>query len=128
MIRSVVLLALLSPLAVHAAVADTRFEKSLRMLDPTTRLEQLCDFTALTRIDKDKTFRADRAIGNALVDTKVTADTIEAKGAAFRSRGKWYQFAFTCRATPDHMKVLSFDYQLGAEIPEDKWQSYGLWR
>ncbi len=116
-------------LAAPCAAADTRFEKSLRMLDPSARLEQLCDFAAITHIDRDKNaFHPDRAVSSAMANTKVGADTIEAKGAAFRSRGKWYQFSFTCRATPDHMKVLSFDYQIGAAIPEDKWDDYGLWR
>ena len=39
--------------AAHAAAADTRFEKSLQMLAPTERLEQLCDYTAMVRIRKD---------------------------------------------------------------------------
>jgi hypothetical protein len=49
-------------------------------------------------------------------------------GGAFRSRGKWYQFSFTCRSSADYMKVLSFRYQLGAVIPEDKWETYGLFK
>jgi len=26
------------------------------------------------------------------------------------------------------MKVLSFDFKIGSEIPEEKWSAYGLWR
>jgi hypothetical protein len=26
------------------------------------------------------------------------------------------------------MKVLSFDYKIGSEIPEEKWSAYGLWK
>jgi hypothetical protein len=36
--------------ATAAAGADGRVERSLKMLAPTERLEQLCDYTAMTRI------------------------------------------------------------------------------
>jgi len=26
------------------------------------------------------------------------------------------------------MKAKSFNFQLGAEIPEDKWEDFGLWK
>lgn len=127
--RLLLLVALFCMAGMPCVAADSHFEQLLRRLDPGTRLEQLCDFAAIQQIDRDRnSFHPDRAVGNALIDSKVKADTIEAKGAAFRSGGKWYQFAFTCRASPDHMKVLSFEYQIGAAIPEDKWESYGLWR
>jgi hypothetical protein len=53
---------------------------------------------------------------------------IVAEGAAFRSRKKWYRMSYTCKTTADHMKVLSFDYKIGPEIPEEKWSAYGLWK
>lgn len=113
----------------HAAAADARFERSLRMLAPAERLEQLCDYTAMTRIRKDmREFRPDRAVANAMIDVQHKNDTIVAKGGAFRSRGKWYALTYTCTAEPDHLKVLSFTYKIGNEIPEEKWASYGLWQ
>jgi hypothetical protein len=30
--------------------------------------------------------------------------------------------------TPDQMKATSFTYELGAEIPEAKWEDLGLWK
>jgi hypothetical protein len=54
--------------------------------------------------------------------------TVTGKGGAFRSKGRWYSFSFTCKATPDHMKVLSFGYKIGEPIPESKWTALGLWR
>ena len=53
---------------------------------------------------------------------------MEGAGGAFRSKGAWYQFSFTCTVTPDRMKVLSFSYKTGEAIPESKWANYGLWR
>lgn len=115
--------------AVQAIAADNRLDRSLQMLAPAERLEQLCDFTAMARIRKDSDeFRPDRAVANATAEPFVNDDTIEAKGAAFRSRGKWYALTFACKASPDHMTVVTFDYTVGAEIPEAKWASDNLWQ
>jgi len=116
-------------LAAGQAGADPRFEKSLHMLAPEERLEQLCDYMAMKQIRKDaKQFRPDRAVANAMSEPRIKQHTIEAKGGAFRSRGKWYALTFACTATPDHMEVVSFRYTIGAEIPESKWASFNLWQ
>jgi len=91
----------------------------------------------MTRIRQDsrkdsrndaRNFRPDRAVADAIADVKVKNDTIEAKGGAFRSRGKWYALTYTCTANPEHLKIESFNYTIGNEIPEAKWASYGLWQ
>jgi hypothetical protein len=116
-------------IAAQAAAADARFEKALRMLDPSERLEQLCDYTAMAQIRKDSPkFHPDRAIANAMAQPKVAGDTIKTEGGAFRSRKKWYALSYTCQATPDHMTVVSFQYMIGPEIPETQWASYGLYQ
>jgi hypothetical protein len=115
-------------MATQAAAGDARFEKSLQMLDPAERLEQLCDYTAMTQIRREaKTYRPDRAVAHAQAEAQIANDTVQAKGGAFRSRGKWYSLTYTCTASPDHLKVVSFHYAIGAEIPETKWTGYGLW-
>jgi hypothetical protein len=112
----------------QASGPDEHFEKSLLKLDPSARLEQLCDYTALAQIRKDrKDSRPDRAVANAMTEPKVTNDTVEAKAGAFRSRKKWYTLTYRCTANPDHTKVLSFKYEIGAEIPQQKWAAYNLW-
>lgn len=124
----VVSAAVATAFAAQAASPDEKFEKALLKLDPSARLEQLCDYTALTRIRADdKNFRPDRAVANAMAEPQVTQDTVEAKAGAFRSRKKWYTLSYSCTATPDHLKVVSFNYKIGPEIPETKWAGYGLW-
>ena len=114
-----------------AAVADARenrFERSLKRLAPVDRLEQLCDYTAMKRIRKDhRRLRPDRAVAGAAKQPHIKDNTIVAKGGAFRSRKKWYELSYTCTAAPDHLSVISFSYNIGSEIPENKWASYGLW-
>jgi hypothetical protein len=114
--------------AAQAHAASSRFERSLRALAPSARLEQICDYTAMTKIRAEGEHRPDRAVGYAISESKVTDNTLVADGAAFRSRKKWYRLSYTCKTTPDRMKVLSFDYKIGSEIPEEKWSAYGLWK
>ncbi len=116
-------------MAAAAAAADGRFERSLEMLAPAERLEQLCDYTAMTRIRTErKEFRPDRAVANAMAEPRANGDTLEVTGGAFRSKKKWYTLSYRCTATPDHLKIVAFNYTVGEEIPEAKWASFGLWQ
>jgi hypothetical protein len=116
---TVALLLLSSP----AFAIDDRFLSSLNKLDPATRLEQVCDLEAMSRIS-----HADRAKSDVVSHPIHSGNTLTANGGAFRQKGKWYQFSFVCKATPDHLKVISFSYKVGELIPEEKWSNYGLWR
>lgn len=120
---------LISLVASDAAFASAKLERTLKLLMPADRMAQLCDATAMARIRKDMAkFRPDRAVANATVDVVIAGNTLDAKGGAFRSRGKWYSLSYTCLTNDEHLKVLSFDYKVGDEIPEEKWASYGLWQ
>lgn len=113
----------------QAAGADERFARSLQMLAPAERLEQLCGYTAMARIrQNDKNFRPDRTVANAMAEPRETGDTLEAKGGAFRSRGKWFALTYHCTASPDRLAIVSFSYTIGPEIPQTQWASYGLWQ
>ncbi len=113
-------------LTAPTSAADQRFERSLKMLDPVDRLEQLCDYAAMQAIRKEHAvFWPDRAVaGNK---PHINGDTIVAKDGAFRSRKKWYALSYFCTAASDHLSVISFKYKIGGEIPEANWASYGLW-
>jgi hypothetical protein len=96
-------------------------------LDPSARFEQLCDIEAMTRIGRDRTgFRPDRALAYALSDPALEGDVLAAKGAAFRSGGKWYHLSFTCKATADRTHIVTFDYRVGDAILQQDWQDHGL--
>jgi hypothetical protein len=104
-------------------------EAMLKRIDAADRLEQVCDYAAAKQIGLDKNpYHPDRAVIDSISPIKVEGDTVKGNGGAFRSRGQWYQFSFTCTTTPDRLKILSFDYRVGERIPEDKWDDYGLWR
>lgn len=125
---SLVLLAATAAVTPSLAM-DPRFAASLKKLDRQTRLEQVCDLEAMSRIAKDsRPYRPDRAKTDVISHPQHTGDTVTGAGGAFRSKGRWYSFSFVCKGTPDHMSVLSFSYKIGEPIPESKWASYGLWR
>jgi hypothetical protein len=107
-----------------------RLEKVLMEIEPGERFIQVCSLTATSRISQDNSnpFKVDRAVMDASAPAKVNGDKMTGDGGAFRSKGDWYQFSFTCEASPDHLKVLSFNYHVGAKIPEEKWETLGLWR
>lgn len=106
---------------------DSRVERMLKQLDADARFEQVCDLEAMKRISKDKAYRPERSIVGALAVPKISDTTMTGTGGAFRSKGKWYQFSFTCETTADHMKVQAFSFQIGEAIPEEKWEPNGLW-
>ncbi len=121
--------ALLSGLLIPAAALanDSRVERMLKQLDPDARFEQVCDLEAMQRIGKDKAYKPERTIVSALAAPRVSDATMTGSGGAFKSKGQWYQFSFTCRTTGDHMQVLSFSFQVGAPVPPEQWEKNGLW-
>lgn len=128
MIRLILTLSAMMMTPVSAA-NDARFEAILKRLDPSERLEQVCDYAAVKSINSDKSpYRPDRAVIESVAPAHVQGNTVRGEGGAFRSKGEWYQFSFTCKTSPDRLKVLSFDYKIGEKIPESKWDDYGLWR
>jgi hypothetical protein len=110
-------------IATPAFANDARFIESLKKLDPQTRLEQACDLEAMRRISS-----SDRAKSDVISHPVHNGNTLTANGGAVRQNGKWYQLSFVCKATPDHLSVISFTHKVGALIPEEKWASYDLWQ
>ena len=127
MFRAVFALALVAPVTTVASAIDAKVERMLKQLDPDARFEQICDLEAMQRIGKDRAYRPERTIVSALAEPKVSDTTMTGTGGAFKSKGQWYQFSFTCKTSPDHMQVLSFSYEVGEAIPAEQWEKSGLW-
>jgi hypothetical protein len=109
--------------------SDARFQAMLKRVDPSQRLEQVCEYAGLMKIAHDKNpHHPDRLVVDSLSPAKTDGDRLIGKGAAQRSKGRWYQLEFDCEATPDRLKVLHFDYRVGSAIPESDWDRLGLWR
>lgn len=118
--------ALIPLLMATPCLAD--FRASLEKLDMQTRLEQACDMEVMSRIRKTGQFAPDRAKSYVISEPKRMGHTLIAKGAAFRSGGKWYELSFICKGSSDHLTVQAIDYKIGKLIPTSKWPEYGLWK
>lgn len=128
--RSVLLPAFALFLAASAPPAlsmNAAMEAQLEKLDPETRLEQRCDVEAMERIARDRAgYAVDKVLAYAFSDPVAKADAMRADGAAFRSHERWYRLSYACRTDADHIKVLSFRYSIGAEVPRAEWAKHYL--
>lgn len=117
----------LTMLVSPAAAFDHRTETMLKRLDPETRLIQACNMEAMRRIDHDSNpFHPDRVLIDQIEAPSLSKSVLRGSGGVLRSRGEWYHLSFTCKATADHLTILSFDYKIGDKIDRDEWDELGL--
>jgi hypothetical protein len=110
-----------------AFAMDNSAAKQLEKLDLQTRLEQRCDLEAMERIHKDPVKMVpDELVAYAFAEPKIKGDKIHSTGAAFRSKGEWYHLSYTCSTSPDHMTVLTFQYEIGQVVPHNQWEHHFL--
>jgi len=108
----------------HAA--STRQQQMLK-LSPETRVEQRCDARAMGAVQREhKGYRPDEFVAYAFADPVLRGSKISAPGGAIRSNGKWYRLSYTCETNAEGLEVVSFAYQLGAEVPRSQWEAHFL--
>jgi len=101
-----------------ASALNRSARRELGTLALDARFEQLCDVEAMEQISRGKDFRPERAVAYATSDVRVIGNLMIAEGAAFLSQGHWYRLAFRCETTPDHSKVVSFDFATGGIVTD----------
>jgi hypothetical protein len=104
------------------------WERALAKLDPEERAHQACAVMGLDLIVKEKRLKVDRLKSDITSRSTFKDNRVLSKGAAVRANHHWYRLKYDCKVTQDQMKALSFSYELGNEIPEDRWEDLGLWR
>jgi Domain of Unknown Function (DUF930) len=103
-------------------------KEQMAKLDPEERAHQACAIKGLEVIRKDKKLPgADRLKAGIFGRAAYVGNEITAKGGAVKAKNRWYKLAFSCTVTPDQMKATAFTYEIGAEIPQNKWEDLGLW-
>jgi hypothetical protein len=112
-----------------AKVADAGpIDQALMKLGPEERARQVCIIKGIETVRKDKRLsQADRMKTSILRPAQFTGTVVTATGGAVRMQHHWYALKFTCEVTADLMKAKTFTFELGDEIPKDKWEDYGLW-
>lgn len=111
------------------ALADASMDRVLQKLDPEERAHQACSLRGLDAVRKGTHLKAiDRLKTSSRSLATFKDNVVTANGAALRAQHRWYALKYTCAVSDDQMKAKTFDFQLGAEIPEDKWEDFGLWK
>ncbi len=69
--------------ATTAQAQDAKFLRSLRKIEPITRLEQICDLEAMNRIKRETGMKADRAKSDVISSPHHNSHTLTANVAHF---------------------------------------------
>lgn len=119
---------LLCVFALAAAAHAGPIDQALLKLAPEERARQACIIKGIETVRKDKRLRqADRMKTSIFSPAQFNGAVVTATGGAVRMQHHWYALKFTCSVTSDQMKATSFSFELGQEIPKEKWEDYGLW-
>ncbi|EJC80428.1 protein of unknown function (DUF930) [Rhizobium leguminosarum bv. trifolii WSM2297] len=97
--------------------------EALRSLAGSERNLQLCDLEALEQVRRA---RPDMLAPYAMAPEKVSGNSVEVRGGAFSSKGKWYNIQFKCALDAGSGKIVSFASLVGNAIPEAEWQAHDL--
>jgi hypothetical protein len=125
--RAVVLTVLYACALPVVAVAGS-FDAALRKLEPEERSHQACIIKGLETVHRDgRLGDADRMKTSIFSRAVLNGTLLTAKGGAVRANNRWYALSFTCNLTTDFMRATSFTFQLGSEVPKQRWDEYGLW-
>ncbi|MBA5801766.1 MULTISPECIES: DUF930 domain-containing protein [Rhizobium] len=104
-----------------------RAREALRGLAGSERNLQLCDLEALEQVRRAHPAMApDMLAPYAMVAEKVSGNSVEVRGGAFRSKRKWYNIQFKCELDAGSGKVASFAFLVGDAIPQGEWQEHNL--
>ncbi len=88
---------------------------------------QICAVEAMDQIRKwQGDFAPDRVVPYATVREKISGTHIDAEGAAFRSKGKWYGLKFSCDLAANGETVTGFAFLVGDPVPRARWDELGL--
>ncbi|WP_193176744.1 DUF930 domain-containing protein [Oricola nitratireducens] len=113
-----------------AALDDPRSadaKAALPQLAPDERVVQLCSIEALEQIAAlGGDYNPDLLAAYSMGDIRIGRDAIDAAGAAFRSRGKWYRLAFKCSLTRKLDDIAAFEFRIGDQIPHVQWAAHNL--
>jgi hypothetical protein len=106
---------------------------ALRRFSLEDRMLQLCGLEAMAQIAmREPSFHADRVAAHASAAPKISGVHVMAEGAAAHAVGKtpaatrWAALRFDCALSEDRAQVVAFAFALGADIPRQRWEEFGL--
>lgn len=100
---------------------------ALRALENSEKMVQTCNLEAMAQVGHwEKTHRPDFVVAYTFEEPKFSGPSLEAMGAAFRSRHQWYRLRYICRLTARLDAVAGFTFAVGDAIPAEQWAQYNL--
>ncbi|MEK1931831.1 MAG: DUF930 domain-containing protein [Pararhizobium sp.] len=106
---------------------SAKARKALQELASSERIVQICNIEAMEQVHIWKPeFQPDFLVAYAMADINLSGQKLAADGGAFRSKRRWYNIGFTCDATADLKKIVSFAFLAGDAIPESQWGDHNL--
>lgn len=104
-----------------------RAREALRGLAGAERNLQLCDLEAMEQVGRARPdMRPDALAPYAMAAEKVSGNSVEVKGGAFRADKAWYNIQFKCELDARSGKVASFAFLIGGAIPRGEWEGHYL--
>ncbi|WDZ80470.1 DUF930 domain-containing protein (plasmid) [Ensifer adhaerens] len=101
--------------------------EGLSQLAADERIVQLCNLEAMEQVHRWRNdFAPDSLVAYATADVLLAGRNLRADGAAFRSKGRWFNIKVGCDVAPDIKSVVRFEFQVGDEIPESEWEAHFL--
>jgi hypothetical protein len=120
---ALILPVLMAALPGSALAADPGLVASLKELDATTRLIQVCDIAVMDKTSNRKDGVTDRAFIDMLHRPEINGDVAVGNGGAFRRKGEWYEFSYRCAVTPDHMQTTKLSVNGIRHVPHSEWEA-----
>ncbi|MBP2548934.1 hypothetical protein J2858_001850 [Neorhizobium galegae] len=106
-----------------ARLQNPALKAALGQLPPKRRLTQICSFEVAEQVARARPETTpDFIMPYGPSGGFIRNSTLDADGGAFRSGGRWFDVSFQCTVDMKTMKVTSFSYRLGGEVPQKDWQ------
>ncbi|EJJ25860.1 DUF930 domain-containing protein [Rhizobium sp. CF142] len=110
-----------------ASPRSRQARKMLATLSGGERNLQLCNLEALEQINRSRPgSKPDLVAPYAMKPEKISGNSVEVEGGAFRSKRNWFNIRFHCEVDPAGKTVTAFAYAIGDAIPKDLWQEHNL--
>ncbi len=106
-----------------ARLENPALRSALGKLSPNRRLTQICSFEVAEQVSRARPETPpDFVVPYGPSGGFISNGTLDADGGAFRSGGRWFDVSFRCTVDMKAMRVTSFSYRLGKEVPPQEWQ------
>ncbi|PCJ83835.1 MAG: hypothetical protein COA52_18305 [Hyphomicrobiales bacterium] len=108
-------------IGVHPLPRARKVKEERKALSEDQQREKTCHAEAIAQITKARSDLQPDLIISAAVDQFIASgNTLLSNGAAFRSKGRWYNFKFKCETSADLKTIVAFQFLIGEAFPQEE--------